>query len=67
MTRTRGLSLAAIITLLLLPLALEARIDPRCESFEVRLKDAEGAVKVKVYELATNSVETRQTTVKVPA
>ena len=43
MTRTRGLSLAAIIiTLLLLPLALEARIDPRCESFEVRLKKTYG-------------------------
>ncbi|HEY6890799.1 MAG TPA: hypothetical protein VI300_23545 [Solirubrobacter sp.] len=36
-------------------------------TFEVRLKDTRGAVKVIVYELATNSVETRQTTVKVPA
>jgi hypothetical protein len=45
----------------------ELRRGPKRTSFEVRLKDAEGAVKVKVYELATNSVETRQTTVKVPA
>jgi hypothetical protein len=33
----------------------------------VRLKDARGATRVIIYRLATNTVETRQTTVKVPA